>query len=94
MTTTNPLALAAEAKSLASKLVISLDALLVQLNSPSVSDGSATKKSDGRLLDHGIDALYADFAAKTLTNEQLAKVHDISLSGVVKRKAMWKKGRR
>jgi hypothetical protein len=29
-----------------------------------------------------------------MTNKQLAKKYNISLSGVVKRKAMWRKGER
>jgi hypothetical protein len=56
--------------------------------------GTPLLRPDGRLTDAGIDALYADFAAARLTNRQIAAKFPISLSGVVKRKAMWRRGER
>lgn len=96
MTPTNPLALAADVRSLTNQLVAAVDALMAALSTPqpSIPKGSATKRADKRLADAGIDALYNDFTTSQLTGKQLAEKHGISLSGVMKRKAMWRKGER
>lgn len=94
MTMTNPLALTVEAKRLAVALGSVLDALLAQIEAPksALPRGNLLKRPDGRLDEDGIDALYADFVQNRLNNRQLAAKHKISLSGVVKRKAMWRRG--
>ncbi len=90
----NPIALLTDAFNLSTQLHATLAQLQAALSPPSVPPGNVLKEADGRLASDGIDALYADFAAGKLTNRQLANRHDITLSGVLKRKAMWRKGRR
>ncbi|HYG87248.1 MAG TPA: hypothetical protein VD978_13405 [Azospirillum sp.] len=95
-TTTNPIALIIEAKRLNGELNAVLDELRARLETsePPTNDGAPLKRPDGRMTEAGIDALYAEFATKKLTNLEIAEKFDISLSGVVKRKSMWNRGER
>jgi hypothetical protein len=90
----NPVALIAEARRLHGMLGAVLDDLEARLSAPTlVVDETPLVRPDGRLTEAGIDAVYAEFAANS-TNGEIAKKFDISLSGVVKRKAMWRRGER
>ena len=90
----NPTALLTDAVNLSTQLQAKLAALQAALAPTPMPRGNVPKEADGRLAPDGIDALYADFAAGKLTNRQLADRHEITLSGVLKRKSMWRKGRR
>lgn len=86
-------ALTAEARSYALLLIETLEALVRALSVPQilVPAGAVTKRGK-HLTDAGIDALYEDFATGTLKDKELAEKHQISPSGVAKRKVLWKKG--
>jgi hypothetical protein len=89
------LATAQSAKRNAELIVASMDEIIRHLNSQTCTgEGAQPKRDDGRLSEAGIDALYADFAAGQLSNEQIRQKHDISKSGLTKRKAMWRDGKR
>ncbi len=93
MPTTNPIALLAEATRLVFLLSSTLEELRSQLEIPRVQPtGALLERADRRLTEAGIEALYADFAAGTLTDREIATKHQISLSGAVKRKRLWRQG--
>lgn len=95
LTASSLLPVAAEISRLLAQLAALVDGLVTQLQATSTESGApALKRPDGRLTEAGIDALYADFAADALGNDEIAAKHGISVSGVVKRKAMWKRGER
>jgi hypothetical protein len=92
----NPAALFAEARRHHGRLGVILAELEARgaTPKPPAPQQAALVRPDGRLTEAGIDALYAEFTAGTLTNRQIAEKFGISLSGVVKRRAMWRRGKR
>ncbi len=90
----NPAALVADALNQLRNVQKTLETLKELLNTPPpVHRGNTVKEADGRLTDVGIHSLYKEFADGHLTNGQVATKHEISLSAVLKRKAMWRKCR-
>ena len=95
LTASSLLSVAIEISRLLAQLAVLVDSLVAQLQAPPIEAGAPVlKRPDGRLTEAGIDTLYADFAADVLSNDEIAAKHEISVSGVVKRKAMWKRGER
>lgn len=94
MTAGETLALALRAKRQAELIAASMDEVIRYLNnSASTDEVRSLKREDGRLTEAGIDALYADFAAAQLSNEQIMAKYGISESGLTKRKRAWKEAR-
>jgi hypothetical protein len=84
--------LVAEATRLNIEMGRLLDALRARLEEPLEPTNTPVKRGDGRLTDAGISQLYADFADGKLTGQQIAEKHGISLSGVIKRRSLWRRG--
>ncbi len=68
-------------------------ALTHQLTVPPPREGQPVLDNNGHFTHYGDELLYADFEADTLNNPQLAKKYSVSLSGIFKRKAMWRKSK-
>lgn len=94
---TSPAALFAEARRHHGQLGTLLTELESRYAATPPAPSSTTKplkRPDRRLTEEGVDALYAEFAAGKLNNREIAEKFKISLSGVVKRRAMWRQGKR
>jgi hypothetical protein len=90
---TNPAALVAELKHSAKKILEILEQLGNSLEIPIIADPRSPKKGGhSHLTYEEIKVLYTDFAEKKLTNKKIAEKNKISMSGLIQRKSMWKRG--
>jgi hypothetical protein len=88
-------AIAASMRAAAASMLAKADELLAALHvvPQAQPDPTGWKRSDGRLSENGIDALYTEFALG-ISGKELETKFEISESGVAKRKAMWRRGQR